>query len=217
MADTFGRPVGVRAVLVDVMNFQFTTRLDADLVTVLTPSGSFDFQLADDAGDEVARLTGTNILPYLTVDQLATLRELLLEIRAKVMEDSLSTYAQGILTGVVPVGVTPIQLLIGDQIYECRPAGETPTDTQGYVFSDGTVAGVVAALRKAINLIGVAGTDYAASMVKNGYVGVYSYDENTLGLRALIPGADGNLIPLRSITHPATWTFTGAHLSGGLG
>lgn len=203
--------------LVNVMNFQFTTRLDTDLVTVLTPSGSFDFQLADAAGAEVDRITGDDILSYVTPAQLTTLRTLLGEFRTKVQADSLAARATSVLTGAEDVGlVLPIQLLIGDKIYECRPV-ELPTNTEGYVFSDGTIAGIIAALHKAINLTGAAGTDYAASMTANAYVEAVSHTGTTLNLRALEPGEDGNLIPTRSITYPSTWTFTGSHMAGGAG
>lgn len=99
--------------------------------------------------------------------------------------------------------------------------GKTYTFVAGALDADGKVAlganntEALANLKAAINLSGVAGTNYAAAMTANLQVRAVSSDATTIVVQALIEGTIGNQIASTETAASGSWGA--ATLTGGTG
>jgi hypothetical protein len=103
-------------------------------------------------------------------------------------------------------------VVIGGKTYTWKT---TLTDTDGFVTIGGSNTIALANLRKAINLTGVAGTDYATSATIHPSVKATSSDASTLVVQAKVPGVEGNFIATTETGASASWGA--ATLAGGTG
>lgn len=121
-----------------------------------------------------------------------------------------SVKATGTLTASALATADTITL--GSKTYTIQ---DTLVNADGNVKRSGTLATDLATLRKAINLTGVAGTDYAAAMTIHPTVEAPASAATTLSVRAKVAGTAGNAIA--STETSTTAAFAVAHLTGGLG
>jgi hypothetical protein len=91
-------------------------------------------------------------------------------------------------------------VVIGGVTYTAKDA---LTDTDGFVKVGVTYAATLANLAAAINLNGVAGTQYATSQTRNAHVSA-AVSGNDVVLTAVVPGAQGNHIPADAGTSDIT-------------
>lgn len=101
-------------------------------------------------------------------------------------------------------------ITIGSRTYTLK---DSLTDTNGFVKRSGTLATDLGNLVKAINLTGVAGTDYAASQTAHADV-TASSDATHLTVEAKVAGAAGNAIATTETSSGAAWATT--TMTGGL-
>lgn len=86
------------------------------------------------------------------------------------------------------------------------------TDVDGNIQIAGSLALTQANIENAINLAGIPGTDYAASMTKHATVEAGSFLADVLTLSAITPGTSGNAIVLSETFTAPSNIFDGANL-----
>lgn len=119
-------------------------------------------------------------------------------------------YATGTFTDA---GVADTETVtVGGKTYTFQ---DTLTDVDGNVAIGASNTIALANLMKAINLSGVAGTDYADSMTANAEVTAISSDDTTVVVRAKINGTLGNQIASTEAAASGSWGA--ATLTGGTG
>lgn len=94
---------------------------------------------------------------------------------------------------------------IGGKVYTFQAS---LTNVDGHVYKGANDTAALANLKKAINLTGTAGTDYATAMTKHTMVKAVSSDATTLVIEALIKGTLGNQILTSETCASASWTST---------
>lgn len=123
-----------------------------------------------------------------------------------------STYATGVLTSS---GVTPSNLdtvVVGGTTYTLKTSGAGMAAND--VFINGSAANALINLKKAVNLTGVAGTDYGAGTVANADATAGTITATTLEFTAITVGDPGNLVVTTETA--ATLNWGAATLTGGV-
>lgn len=124
--------------------------------------------------------------------------------------------SDAVLTATADANITDAEtVVIAGKTYTFKTS---LTDTDGFVKAVTAFAPNMANLVKAINLTGVAGTDYATSTTKNKDVLAVLTSSGVVTITARVGGTVGNFIPITVGTSAVVLSGeTSGKLNGGLG